>query len=183
MGRTVRNTAPGHYHVYCRGNNRRAIFLDDVDRANFLARLARVLRRHRWKLHLFVLMTNHFHLLVETADETLPNGMQRLNLGTARAFNRRYGMTGHLFEAPYGSVAVTRPGYALWLIRYLVLNPVNAGLCRRPEDWPWSSYGATIGLRPAPSFLTMGWILGLFADDLELAREHLRAVVDGTRSR
>jgi putative transposase len=182
MGRTARVLAPGFHHIHSRGNNGRAIFRDDHDRANFLARLVRVLTRHRWKCHIFVLLTTHYHLLVETTDESLPNGMQRLNLGTACAFNRRYETTGHLFEAPYGSVPVTRQGHAVWLIRYLAMNPVEAGLCRRPEDWPWSSYGATVGIRPAPSFLTMSWILDLFAEDVELARQRLRAFVDGTRS-
>lgn len=169
--------------MWSRGNNSRAIFVDDGDRLNFLARLGNVVRLHGWKCHIFVLLTNHFHLLVQTPDESLPNGLQRLKLATACAFNRRYESTGHLFEAPYGSELVTRQGHAVWLIRYLALNPVRAGLCRRPEDWPWSSYGATLGLCAPPPWLTTSWLLDLFAEDVDLARARLRAFVDGTRSR
>jgi REP element-mobilizing transposase RayT len=174
--------APGFHHVYARGNNRRAVFRDELDRADFLTRLARVIDLHGWNCHLFCLLTNHFHLLVQTHDESLPNGMQRLNLATARSFNRRHGTIGHLFQWPYGSVHVTRHGHAVHLIRYIAMNPVDAGLCRVPEEWPWSSYGATVGLRDAPSFVTTSWVLGLFAEDETVARGRLREFVAGTRS-
>jgi putative transposase len=183
MGRKPRVAAAGFHHVWSRGNNQRAIFLDDADRLSFLERIGKVLRRFGWRCHVFVLLTNHFHLLVETPDETLPNGLQRLKLATACAFNHKYGTTGHLFEAPYGSELVTRQGHAAWLVRYLAMNPVQAGLCERPEDWLWSSYRATIGLGSAPAWLTRSWVLGLFSEDEDVARGRLRAFVDGTRSR
>jgi putative transposase len=174
MGRTPRLAAAGFYHITTRGNNRRDIFLDDLDREGFLSTVAAVVELHLWKCHAFCLMTNHFHLLVETPDESLPNGMQRLNLAHARSFNRRYGTTGHVFEAPYHSEPVTRESHALLAIRYIVRNPVEAGLCRTPEEWPWSSHGASLGLRRAPPFLTSTWVLGLFGDDVRIARRRLR---------
>lgn len=183
MGRKRRLRAPGLHHVHARGNNRRVVFREDRDRWDFLSRLARIVVLHDWRCHLFCLMSNHYHLLIETRDESLPDGMQRLNLATAQSFNRRHGSIGHLFQGPYGSVPVTRSGHALHLIRYIALNPVEAGLCRAPEEWPWSSYAATLGLRKAPSFLTDGWVLGLFGDDDAVARGRLRAFVAGTRSR
>jgi hypothetical protein len=129
-------------------------------------------------------MTNHFHVLVETPDESLPNGMQRLNLAYAKSFNRRHGTTGHVFEAPYHSEPVVRDSHALMTVRYVALNPVEAGICRTPEEWPWSSFGATLGLRRAPSWLTTGWVLGLFADDAYVARRRLRDFThNGTRFR
>ena len=183
MGRKHRNMAAGFHHVFARGNNRCALFRDDLDREDFLARLGRVVRSHHWICHIYCLLTNHFQLLVQTEDESLPNGMQRLNLTTAQSFNRRYGTIGHLFQGPYGSVPVTRPGHALYLIGYIAQNPVEAGLCRTPEEWPWSSHGATLGLRRAPPFLETSWVLGLFGPDAAVARGRLRHFVNGTWSR
>jgi REP element-mobilizing transposase RayT len=181
MGRNPRVAVAGLHHVTAKGNNGRELFLDDLDREAFLAALARVVRRHMWTCHAFCLMTNHFHLLAETPDESLPSGMHRLNLGYAQSFNRRYGTTGHVFQGRYYSGHVTSDGHALLVVRYLAHNPVEAGLCRMPEDWPWSSYGATLGLRRAPACLTSTWVLGLFGDDRVVARRRLRAFVNGTR--
>jgi putative transposase len=183
MGKRHRQSAAGFHHVFARGNNRRAIFRDDLDREDFLARLERVVYSHGWLCHIFCLLTNHFHLLVETLDGSLPKGMQRLNLTTAQSFNRRYGTIGHLFQGPYGSEPVTRDGHARYLVRYIAMNPVEAGLCRVPDEWRWSSYGATVGLRKAPAFLTTSWVLGLFGDDPAVSRRRLRSFVNGTRSR
>lgn len=177
MGRKPRFAAAGFHHVNGRGNNGRAIFLDDLDRQRFLSKVAAVIDRQLWKCHSFCLMTNHYHLLIETPDDSLPNGMHRLNLGYAQSFNRRYRSTGHVFEAPYHSVPVTRDGHALMAIRYIARNPVEAGLCRSPEEWPWSSYGAVLGLRRAPSFLTSGWVLGLLSEEMRTARRRLRSFV------
>lgn len=184
MGRTRRVKTAGLHHVTARGNNRRALFLDDLDREAFLATLAPVIARYAWTCHSFCLMTNHFHLLVETADESLPDGMHRLNSAHAQSFNRRYGTVGHVFQGRYYSVLVTTQGHALLLIRYIARNPVEAGMCRTPEEWPWSSHGAALGLRRAPSFLTSSWVLGLFGEDVVVARRRLRDfALNGTRPR
>ena len=184
MGRIPRLAAAGLYHITARGNNRRELFLDDLDRESFLAVLEAVVRRYLWKCHASCLMTTHFHLLVETPDESLPNGMHRLNLAYAQSFNRRYGTTGHVFERPYHSAPVARESHALLTVRYLARNPVEAGICRVPEEWPWSSFGAALGLRRSPSWLTSTWILGLFGDDARIARRRLREFArNGTRSR
>jgi putative transposase len=184
MGRIPRVAAAGLYHITARGNNRREIFVDDLDREGFLSTVAAVVELHVWKCHAFCLMTNHFHLLVETHDESLPNGMHRLNLAHAQSFNRRYGTTGHVFEAPYHSEPVTRDSHALLAIRYIARNPVEAGICPTPEEWPWSSHGAALGLRRSPRFLTSAWVLGLFGEDVRLARRRLRHfALNGTRSR
>ncbi|HEV2712547.1 MAG TPA: transposase [Gaiellaceae bacterium] len=184
MGRIPRQTAAGLYHVNAKGNNGRALYLDDHDREAFLATLGSVVERHVWTCHAYCLMTNHFHLLIETPDESLPRGMQRLNLAYAKSFNRRYGTTGHVFEAPYHSEPVLRDSHALMSVRYIARNPVEAGICRTPEEWPWSSFGATLGLRRAPSWLTTTWVLGLFAEDVCVARRLLRDfTLNGTRFR
>jgi putative transposase len=172
--RIPRVAAAGFHHVTSRGNNRQAIFLDDGDRAMFFAILARVLGRVWWACHSFCLMTTHFHLLIETQDESLSFGMQRLNGEYAQSFNRRHGSIGHLFQDRFSSVMVARQSHALEVVRYIARNPVRAGLCNAPEDWIWSSHAATLGRRRAPTFLTTSWVLGLFGDDLEVARSRLR---------
>lgn len=172
--RIPRIAVPGFYHVTSRGNNRRPIYLDDLDRETFLTMVGRVTERHWWACHSFCLMTNHFHLLLQTQDESLSAGMQRLNGDFAQTFNRRHGTIGHLFQDRFFSVPVTRQAHALWVIRYIAQNPVEAGIARTPEGWRWSSYGATLGLRRAPSFLVTSWVLGLFSDDLVTARRRLR---------
>jgi putative transposase len=130
MGRIPRVTAPGVYHVTAKANSGGDLFLDDLDREDFLATVARVVERQLWTCHAYCLMTNHFHLMVETPDESLPDGMHRLNLAHAKSFNRRYRATGHVFQSRYYSAPVTTEGHALLLVRYIARNPVDAGICR-----------------------------------------------------
>jgi REP element-mobilizing transposase RayT len=126
----------------------------------FFAILRRVLGRLWWACHSYCLMTNHFHLLIETQDESLSAGMQRLNGEYAQSFNRRHGSVGHLFQDRFFSVMVEDEAHGLEVIRYIANNPVEAGLCREPEDWRWSSHAAALGRRRAPDFLTSSWVLG-----------------------
>jgi putative transposase len=175
--RIPRIVAAGFHHVTARGNNRRPIFLDDGDREMFFAILGRVAGRLWWACHSFCLMTNHFHLLVETQDESLSAGMQRLNGEYAQSFNRLHGSVGHLFQDRFYSVMVEEQSHALEVIRYIAQNPVEAGLCRAPEEWLWSSHAAALGYRPTPDFLTTSWVLEQFADDVKIARARLRAFV------
>jgi hypothetical protein len=90
--------------------------------------------------------------------------MRQLNGVYAQAFNRRHGRVGHLFQGRYKAVLVERESHLLELCRYLVLNPVRAGLCAKPEEWPWSSYRASAGFAPVPLFLSTGWVLSQFAE-------------------
>jgi putative transposase len=154
--------APGRHHVYARGNDRMAIYQDDVDRLAWLRLLAEIAKRLAWRCEAWTLMTNHFHLLVETTEPNLGAGMQLLNGRYARGFNLRHGRVNHLFGDRYGSTLVENDAQCLTVVRYIPLNAVIAGLCDRPEEWPWCSYGATIGLGPAPSFLCTDAILALF---------------------
>jgi hypothetical protein len=128
-------------------------------------------------------MTNHFHLLWETHDESLSAGMQRLNGEYAQGFNRRHGSVGHVFQDRFFSKPVVTDAHALEAIRYIARNPVEAGLARTPEEWPWSSHGAALGLRRPPTFLESGWTLSLFADDVPTAARRLRDFVNGVRPR
>lgn len=110
-------------------------------------------------------MTTHYHAFVKTPEPNLSTGMQFLNGGFAKDFNGRYRLQGHLFEQRFTSVVVESDEQALQLARYIFLNPLEAGICTRPLDYPWSTLGATAGLDPRPRFLTIRWLLSLFADD------------------
>jgi putative transposase len=178
VGRALRIDAPGaFYHVTSRGNGGRAIYFDDRDRRVFLAMFARVRRRYGWVCLAFCLMTNHYHLLLETPDGGLSGGMRELNGGYARRTNRRYAQDGHLFRNRFGAETLEREEHLLEACRYIVLNPVRAGLCSDPADWPWSSYRACAGLEYAPHFLAVDRVLRLFGRSPAAARRAYRAFV------
>ena len=150
---------------------------DDIDRRRFLAILRHVVLRRNWICHFYVVMTNHYHLLIRTPAADIAAGMQVLNYLAARTFNKRHGYTGHLFERRYGSKLVQSEEQLLTCYRYIALNPVRAGLCADPADWSWSSYRATIGLAPVPDFLHVDRVLANFSDDRERAQQLLREFV------
>ena len=154
MARPLRLEYPGAvWHVTSRGNERLAIFRDDEDRTQFLEVLGRGVAMFRWKLHAFVLMGNHYHLLVETPEPNVSRGMRQLNGIYTQRFNRRHGRSGHLFQGRFKGILVERDSHLLELARYVVLNPVRAGPVRAAKDWPWSSYEATAGIGREPEWL------------------------------
>lgn len=146
MARPLRLEYPGAlYHVTSRGNARARIYADDADRRNFLELLGAVCDRHRWRVHAYCLMGNHYHLVIETPEPTLSKGMRHLNGVYTQAFNRRHRKVGHLFQGRYTAILVDKDKYLLELARYVVLNPVRAGMVKSAGQWPWSSYRALIG--------------------------------------
>jgi putative transposase len=175
MARPLRiEFADAIYHVTSRGNGRQKIFLDEQDNRNFLELFGKTLERFNWICHAFCLMVNHYHLMIETPDANLSKGMHHLNANFCQAHNKRHDTVGHLFQGRFKAIVVDRESYLLELARYVVLNPVRAGLVARPEDWPWSSYRATAGLPvsmpEAASFLSTAWLLGQFSPDETTAR-------------
>lgn len=103
----------------------------------------------RWGCLAYCLMDNHVHLLVEIAEPSLGAGIQRAHGLYAATFNQRHGRSGHVFQGRYGSVLVTRDEQLWAAIAYVVRNPVEAGLCASPRDWPWSSHAAVLnGIGP-----------------------------------
>ena len=178
MARPLRICIPGGvYHLVSRGNGRARIYLDDIDRSRFLRTLARVVERFAWLCHAYCLMDNHYHLVAETPRPNLSTGMQQLNGRYAREFNERHGCSGHVFEARYRSVLVEKESHLLALCRYVVLNPVRAGMCSDPGAYRWSSYAATAGeARPEP-FLTTDWVLGNLAQTRGAAQARYRDFV------
>lgn len=177
MGRKRRDRAAGVFHVYthCVWASK-MLYRDDVDRSTFLRHLARVTEVVGWTCMAYCLMTSHYHLLLEVGDDVLPAGMHRLNLAHARDFNRRHRQRGHLQFAPYGADRIVDDGHLLDRFAYVVLNPVEAGICGTPEDWPWSSYSETIGSSER-SFVDPSLVLGCFEDAGEPAAELERYVL------
>ncbi len=162
--------AGGIYHLVSRGVRKLPLFTDDRDREYFLALLDLTVARYGWELHTYCLMTNHFHLLVTTPQPNVSAGMQYLNGRYAQWFNWRHGFEGHVVERRFWSALVTTDRQLLATARYIVLNPVRAGLCATAADWPWSSYRATVTGVPRRPRLS-SWLLGLFGQDIESARE------------
>jgi putative transposase len=142
------------HHVHARGNNRQAIYLDEIDRDRYLELLALVAARYRWNCLAYCLMTNHVHLLIETAEPNLGDGMRDLHGKYARFFNERHGRVGHLFQRRYGSTLITDERHFLTALAYIVANPVAARLCSRPESWKWSSHRATLTRTKLPWLAT-----------------------------
>ncbi len=168
------------YHVTSRGDRREAIYEDDSDRKQFLEVLGEVVQTHHWICHAYCLMSNHYHLVIETPDGNLSKGMRQLNGVYTQASNRRHGRVGHLFQGRYKAILVDGDSYLLELTRYVVLNPVRAGMVARPEKWSWSSYRAMCGQAVAPDWLATDGLLSLFADKRYVAiRRYIKFVSEG----
>jgi REP element-mobilizing transposase RayT len=165
------------YHVTSRGDGQEDIYLDNEDRATSVAVLEEVVKRFNWTVHAYCLMSNHYHLLVETPDGNLAQGMRQFNGIYTQRFNRRHRRVGHVFQGRYKAIIVQKDSYLLELARYIVLNPVRAGMVRSAKDWPWSSYRATACLMQPPAWLQTDWILSAFGTRKGPALERYRAFV------
>lgn len=171
MARPLRLEFPNAiYHVTARGNARNDIFLDDNDREMYLVRLGEVVARFNWRCHAYCLMDNHYHLIIETPEGNLSLGMRQLNGVYTQRFNRRHGRVGHVFQGRYKAILVDRDSYLLELCRYVVLNPIRAGMVKKIERYAWSSYLATLGFAVRPAWLATDWLLGQFAKTASVAR-------------
>ena len=181
MARSLRPQFPGAvYHITARGNDKQAIYCDEKDHARFLKILDQTVKQYRWLCHGYCLMTNHYHLLIETPEPNLARGMKRLNSRYCITFNKRHRRVGHVLQGRYDSVIVQKETYLLELCRYIVLNAVRAHMVEKPEDWPWSSYQATAGGKMSFPFLTTDWILAHFGRKRKTACEnYIRFVYEG----
>jgi REP element-mobilizing transposase RayT len=158
------------YHVMSRGNERANIVRDDRDRQKRLDWLRRTVETYGWRLHWFVLMTNHDHLFVETPEPNLSAGMQYFNGSYTSYFNRRHSRAGHLFQGRFKGNLFQETGYFLQVSRYLHLNPVRANMVARPEDYRWSSYRGYQRARRSLDWVCYDQVLGEFGQDPAQAR-------------
>ncbi len=181
MARPLRIDFPGAvYHVTSRGNARADVFEDDADREMYLKILGQVVKRFNWLCHAYCLMDNHYHLLIETPEGNLSAGMRQLNGVYTQAFNRSHGRDGHLFKGRFKAILVEKESHLLELCRYIVLNPVRAGMAAQPADYRWTSYLPTIGNAARPAFPATEWLLGNFSTSLaESCRRYRNFVKEG----
>jgi REP element-mobilizing transposase RayT len=179
MARPLRVEYPGaYYHVINRGNNQEKIFKNDRDKEKFLEYLAKANQRFSIIIHTYCLMSNHFHLLVETPDPNLSMAMQWINVSYATYFNRKRGRHGHLFQGRFKAILIDADEYLKHLSRYIHLNPVRAKIVAIPSKYQWSSYAAFIGKLKTPSFLETDWLLSNFGKRKKEARRNYKAFVE-----
>ena len=164
------------YHVISRGNRKQVLFQDASDYRKYQERLTHYLVRYKCLLYAYVLMPNHVHLLMEVGAVPLSRLMQGLQFTYAQYFNKKYQAVGHLFQGRYKAILCEKEAYLLELARYIHLNPVRAGLVKRPEEYRWSSYPVYLGQREEPAVST-GFILQQFGQKPSTARRAFRRFV------
>lgn len=174
-----RDLSAGIFHVYTHCVwAAPCLYRDGHDRSEFLRHLARVTANSGWRCIAFCLMASHHHLIVEVNEGVLATAMHSLNLSYARHHNRRHGLRGHVQFRRYGARRIDGPGELLVCFRYLARNPVEAGLCKSPADWPYSSYGGTVGIGELSSFVDPAPLLDACARPWSDPRAVLRAYVE-----
>jgi REP element-mobilizing transposase RayT len=179
MPRKPRDTGAGLFHVYTHAVWAAvALFHDDLDRTSFLRRLAKTTVDFGWTCIAYCLMGNHHHLLLRVEQGALPRGMHRLNLGYARDHNTRHGLRGHVQFARYGASRISSDASLLRAYKYVVMNPVEAGLCSHPAEWPWSSYAGSVGLREPDSFVDITSVLDALDVPPDRAIAELRRFIE-----
>jgi REP element-mobilizing transposase RayT len=182
MARPLRLHLPhALYHVMSRGNAKQTIFVEVEDYQEFLERLCSTSSRFGVLCRAYCLMPNHFHLLLEPDTFPISRMMQQLNSAYSQAFNHRHARVGHVLQGRYKALLVDRDDYFLQVLRYIMLNPVEADLADDPGAWRWSSYRATAGLSEAPSFLALDDVWKMFDADVREARRRFVAFVDAGR--
>jgi len=178
MSRPLRLQYPGAvYHITSRCNGRQKIFKDQTDFFTFIDLLGKEILQQNWKCYAYCLMNNHYHLLIETPEGNLVNGMRRLNSVYTQKFNRRYKRIGHVLQGRYKSIIVEKENYLLELCRYIELNPLRARIVNEIEKWKWSSYRMRIGKANEPKWLDRDYILGQFGKSKRKSIERYKEFV------
>jgi putative transposase len=182
MARPLRIEYPGaFYHVTSRGNEQKDVFRSKKDREQFLSYLETAVVRYGAVIHAYCLMSNHYHLLLETPAGNLSQVMRHINGAYTTYFNVKRKRVGHLFQGRYKAILVEADEYAAELSRYIHLNPVMAGIAAKPEEYEWSSYRQLIGLAETRAWLTSSFILGFFGK--KSARDKYREFVNESINR
>ena len=163
MARPLRLEYPGAvYHVTSRGNHRQITFPDDEHRTAFLGIMTTALRRFNMICHAYCLMDNHYHLLIETPEGNLSQGMRQVNGVYTQYFNRKGNKSGHLFHGRYKAILIEKDAHLLEVVRYVLLNPVRAGMVSEVGDYAWSSYRGMCGLEQPHPCLSTAWVNDMF---------------------
>ena len=163
MARPLRIAYPGaYYHVTSRGNEQKDVFKSRRDREKFLEYLASATERYGAAIHVYCLMSNHYHLLLETPEGNLSQIMRHINGAYTTYYNIKRKRTGHLFQGRFKAILVEADEYALELSRYIHLNPVRVGMAEKPGEYSWSSFKSYIGQGNVPNWLRTDFILGYF---------------------
>jgi putative transposase len=171
MSRPLRIEYPGaFYHVINRGHRQEAIVSDQRDKERFISQVSRMSRQFNVLVHSYCLMTNHYHLIIETPEGNLSRAIQWLNVSYAAYFNRRHDYTGHLFQGRFKSVLVEAGEYLEALSRYIHLNPVRAGVASCAWAYAWSSCRYFVGSEIPPGWLEVNRILAGFGRKRTAAR-------------
>ena len=179
MARPLRITYPGaFYHITSRGNERKDIFKSQQDRDKFLSYLGSATRRYGALIHTYCLMSNHYHLLMQTPLGNLSQIMRHINGAYTTYFNAKRQRSGHLFQGRYRATLVDIDEYAKELSRYIHLNPIRAGIVDKPEQYRWSSYLYYIGQEKPPEWLFRDFILNYFGKNFSDAQRRYRNFVD-----
>jgi putative transposase len=165
------------YHITARGNERKSIFVDRNDNEKFLSYVSLMHNRYKVMLYSYVLMDNHYHLLVETLEPNLSRMMRDLNGHYTIYFNKAHKRYGHLFQGRYKAILVDKDCYLLELSRYIHLNPVRAGILSKPEDYTYSSMPCYIGKKTPPQWLNIKFVLEQFGNTLKEQRNAYKRFV------
>ena len=175
MARPLRIEYPGaFYHVINRGLERREIYRRDIDKEYFLELLESLNEKYGVWVHSYILMSNHYHLYLETPNGGLSKIMRQLDGSFTQKFNKRYNRVGPLFQGRYKATLIDQDSYSLQLSKYIHLNPLKAGMVKKLEDYKWSSYPAFLGKADAPKFLKTRWLLSQFHTSQRKARNALK---------
>ncbi|HLX18716.1 MAG TPA: transposase [Gaiellaceae bacterium] len=181
MPRQPRGHLPaGTYHVTMRSAGPVTMFQDDTDRTDFYRRIAVTVHDLKWVCRAFCLMRTHYHLLLDVPENSLQAGMQKINGQYAQQFNRRHGRSGHLRGDRYAAAAVETDEHMLRAFRYIARNPVTAGVCPSPADWPWSSYRGSAGLEDTFDFVDHRPLRAYFGGGSAEALRLLRGFVENS---
>jgi putative transposase len=180
MARAPRLTYKGAtHHVMSRANDKRKLFVDNDDRFTFLELISVAKEQYDVEWEMFVLMNTHFHAKVRTRHANISETMQYVLGSFAEYWNRRHGRRGHLLEGRFKSPLIEDGRYALNVIRYIALNPVQANYVEHVSEWPWSSHRALAGLEPPPKFLEVDWLRDYFdGPTLRDCQRQYRSFVD-----
>ena len=175
---TFRIEDPGTYHVTANALDGMTLFRDDVDRERYYDLLADQIFDSDWTLLEYTFMSTHYHLLLKIEEPTLSSGFKRLQSRYARAYNRRHGRRGVVWQRRFNSELIESERHLFETVRYIALNAPRANMVEAPESWPWCSYGSAIGAYAADPIVSEKELLSLFAGDQRVARRKLREFVE-----